>query len=151
MKTDIEITKQDVMRRVGMVTAYIGAKADNPAMAYRRVAAVESDRELLDKYWISATTRADVCLGKWLLGRHDSCGSDGAYSVTLQIPHCFNLARLPAICHTLRDMIAADIVADWLAVAAPDIEARYRSAVEDLTLQMRRIMDAGRKKRMEVV
>ena len=115
------------------------------------MAAVESDRELLDKYWISATTRADVCLGKWLLGRHDSCGSDGVYSVTLQIPHCFNLARLPAICHTLRDMIAADIVADWLAVAAPDIEARYRSAVEDLTLQMRRIMDAGRKKRMEVV
>lgn len=150
MTTDIEIRKHDVMRRVEMDTAYAGAKADDPAMAYRRVAAGDSDRELLDGFWTAATTRADVCLGKWLLCRHDGC-CNGDYNVTLRIPHGFNMARMPALCHTLHDMIVAHIVADWMAVAAPNMEGHYRVVAENMVWQMRRIMDSGRKRRMEVV
>lgn len=151
MKTEIEISKQQVMRQVEMATAYIGAKSENPAVTYQRVAAGESDRDMLDGWWAAATARADVCLGRWLVARHDSCGGSESYRVTICIPPLFNAARIEALCHTMRDMIVAHIMANWLAVVLPGYQQQYADRCELMVMQLKRTMNTGRKKRMEVV
>lgn len=120
---NIVISKARVLDEVQKTTAYIGSKAmsgEDPG-AYERIAALDADREQLDRYWMEACSEASRLLDHWMvnvsdqtLTHHVELGRN--YTATLAMPTNWNSAYSKTIEELLTSFMVDSIAAKWLMV-----------------------------------
>lgn len=131
---NIEVSKARVLDEVQKTTAYIGAKAmsEQDPGAYERVAAVDANREQLDRYWMKACSDATMMLDHWVmtarsqvLSHHPEIGEEANYKVTLALPTNWNDAYSKTIEELLMSYLVNSIMAKWLMIVKKEDAAAY--------------------------
>lgn len=138
----ITINKSRVIDEAQKASAYIGKKltTDKDPDAYERIAALDADREQLDRYWMEACDAATTSLSHWLvsvddqmLGHHADLTRD--YHAELSLPSNWNTHLASATKSALMSFIINSIVAKWCLLARSDAaEASAASAATSLSL-----------------
>lgn len=131
---NIQISKARVFDEVAKTTEYIGSKAvsDQDPGAYERIAAIDANREQLDRYWTEACNGATRAMSHWVtsvrsqaLTHHPEIGNDRDYLMALAMPTNWDNAYLPVVEETLLSYLVNSIVAQWLQIVQPAQASAY--------------------------
>lgn len=134
---DLEITilRSDVMRRVALDSAYVAAKNARADELCDSVPVVDADDELLGNYWSQACARARTALAEYLSLTPRPCApveatlpSSEDLNIHLRLPDNYNMATAITLQQLLASFLTYDILAEWLGIALPEAENRYRTA-----------------------
>lgn len=112
MEYKLRINKDKVFDEVSKSSGNAGAKAGDAA--YDRVAIVDADKEMLDRFWTESKWQATFVLGKMLVSETES---DGVWQVTLNLPQSFKASLMDSIGSCLFSFIVTSILAKWYAIA----------------------------------
>lgn len=118
----IPIDKIGIYEEVSKVTAYIGGKNvdANGKSLYDQVFVTDADKEMIDSFFLSATTNVATALEHTL---NDMVVSDSGVSLTLRMPSNFNTAMEKPLTDSITDYIENSIVAVWCAITKKDEES----------------------------
>lgn len=144
---NIVISKVRVLDEVAKTTAYIGSKAmsgEDPG-AYDRIAALDADREQLDRYWMEACSEASRLLDHWMvsvsdqtLTHHVELGRD--YAATLAMPTNWNSAYSKTIEELLTSFMVDSIAAKWLLITDKQDAAAHAALADGTSKQVSQLL-----------
>lgn len=112
MEYKLRINKDKVFDEVSKSSGNAGAKNSDDA-AYARVAIVDADKEMLDKFWAESKWQAALTLGEMLASANES---DGVWQVTLNLPQSFKASLMDSIESCLFSFFVTNILAKWYAI-----------------------------------
>lgn len=149
----ITISKARVVDEVQMSSAYVGTKSvsEKDPDAYERIAAVDAEREQLERYWMEACTASTTAMSHWLvdvtdqmLGHHYDPTRD--YHVELSLPSNWNDKLAHAVKEALMSHLINVILTRWLLLTgAPDMAKETAAdAVSALKLLDAHLLDRKR-------
>lgn len=146
---NIQISKARVLDEVQKTSAYIGSKAmsaQDPG-AYERVAAVDANREQLDRFWMEACDDLSLLLSHWIvsvtsqmLAHHPEIGAANDYKVTLAMPTNWNDAYLSPLKEALMSYLVNSIVTKWLLITKKEDAESYAALASGTALQISQML-----------
>ena len=148
---NITISKSRAFDEVQKSSGYVGKKSvsDKDPGAYERIAAVDAEREQLDRYWMEACTAATTAVSHWLseatdqqLGHHYDPSRD--YHVVLSMPSNWNDKLAHAVKEALMSYLVNMILIRWLMLAGSPDKAAAADAASALMLLDAYLLDRKR-------
>ena len=146
---NIQVSKARVFDEAQKTSAYIGSKAMSAQDlgAYERVAAVDANREQLDRYWMEACDDLSLLLSHWIvsvtsqvLAHHPEIGAASDYRVTLAMPTNWNDAYLSPLKEALMSYLVNSVVAKWLLITMPSQAESYAALASGTALQISQML-----------
>lgn len=144
---NIKISKARVLDEAMKTTAYIGKKAasaEDPG-TYERVAAIDANREQLDRYWTEACSDASMLLDHWMitvasqvLSHHPELDRD--YTATLNMPTNWPSQYQSTLSELLMSYLVNSIVAKWLLLTLPSQVEAYASLASGAAMQVTQLL-----------
>lgn len=138
MKTlEINISRTDIDRELSKITAYTGVKSPiaTDLKTFDRIATVDEDAALLDRYWqTAANTLADRLkdfITAYLIG-------NDSLALTLEVSGAFDDSLTPSIAGDIRDYMTADMLRAWFAITLPDRVSDWHSEADRLLRDLSR-------------
>lgn len=128
----IEIWRNDVLRAVRMSSAYLGAKRTDAkdTKAYERVSLVESNDELLERFWTESSEGALAAMKEWFEGG----SADEPFVADLNVSEAWPMNLKGVVQELLRGYLTNSILSKWLLVTMPsDAEAYAKQAAGQLS------------------
>ena len=149
---NIKISKARVLDEAMKTTAYIGKKAasaEDPG-TYERVAAIDANREQLDRYWMEACSDASMLLDHWMLivssqvlSHHPELDRD--YTATLNMPTNWPSQYQSTLSELLMSYLVNSIVAKWLLLTLPSQVEAYTSLASGAAMQITQLLLARKR------
>ena len=119
MKTiEINISRDEIDTEISKMTAYTGFKSPSAGNQeeYDRIATVDEDTALLDRYWATAGNT----LAERLKGFVTVFGlTAGALTLTLEVSGSYDDTMTPSVRGDLRDYMAAAMLRSWFSLTLP--------------------------------
>ena len=123
----IQIDKQEVYEEVSKVTAYIGGKNvdANGKTLYDQVFVTDADKEMIDSFFSSATSKVATALEHTL---KDMETNDIGFILTLRMPGNFRKTMEKPLTESIIEYIENSIVAAWCDITKKDEESYATNA-----------------------
>lgn len=118
------ITKDTIYTEVKIKTAYEAEKSGDKSLL-ERVATIDEDTEVLDRFWNEAKNGLCVALRRYLKTESEASGT---YSVTLNLSGSFDTALWQTMTGDLESYFITSIVAKWLSFSLENKAKEYASA-----------------------
>lgn len=146
MEISFDIKKYAVYDEVQKITSYIGAKKkEEKEDAYLRMAATDSDVDLLEQFWREACVNVIDELKPFILEVNYPENSQtivvaDVFSIKLQVSDDFDQKLAPALGRVLEEFFINKICSEWMFVTG-DKEADYhKKLTEENGKELRRII-----------
>ena len=123
----IQIDKQEVYEEVSKVTAYIGGKNvdTNGKTLYDQVFVTDADKEMIDSFFLSATSNVATALEHTL---KDMETNNIGFILTLRMPGNFRKTMEKPLTESIIEYIENSIVAAWCDITKKDEESYATNA-----------------------
>ena len=131
---NIQVSKQRVLDEVQKTTEYIASKSvsDQDPGAYERIAAIDANREQLDRYWMEACGDAAMLLDHWtvsitsqVLSHHPELDAAHDFKATLAMPTNWPNQYANTVREKVMSYLVNSIVTKWLLLVAPSQVEAY--------------------------
>lgn len=119
MKTiDINIARSDIDNELSKITAYTGAKSfpECSQEELDRVATVDEDAALLDRFWLNAAGILAEHLKDFISA---ASTAEGNISFTLEVSGAYDDSLTPSLIEGATAFVAASMVRSWFAITFP--------------------------------
>lgn len=146
---NIQVSKARVFDEVLKTTEYIGHKAvsDQDRGAYERIAAIDANREQLDRYWMEACGDVAMLLDHWtvsitsqVLSHHPEMDAAHDFRVTLAMPTNWPNQYVNTVREKVMSYLANSIVTKWLLLAMPTQAEAYAALATGASQQISQLM-----------
>ena len=126
MNVTISFRQSEVFTEVARTTEYSGAKMSG-GEAYERIATIDEDRGLLQRFWDE--TRAEVARELIRLLSTEGMDADGdTYTLQLEVSPAFDNALLPSMQLGLFSYFVQSIVAKWYVFTNKEESGAFANA-----------------------
>lgn len=126
MNITISFRQSEVFTEVARTTEYSGAKISDEE-AYERIATIDEDRGLLQRFWDE--TRAEVARELIRLLSTEGMDTDGdTYTLQLEVSPAFDKALLPSMQLGLFSYFVQSIAAKWYVFTNKEESAAFANA-----------------------
>lgn len=126
MNVTISFRQSEVFTEVARTTEYSGAKISDEE-AYERIATIDEDRGLLQRFWDE--TRAEVARELIRLLSTDGMDADGdTYTLQLEVSPAFDNALLPSMQLGLFSYFVQSIAAKWYVFTNKEESGTFANA-----------------------
>lgn len=116
MEVTLSVKQSEVFKEVAQTTAYTGAKMDDDANAYERVATVDEDQPELKRFWDESRAEIAKTFISMLVG--EGMAEDGdTYELVLNVSVAFDTALQPSMELGLFSYFVQSITAKWYVYA----------------------------------
>ena len=129
MRVTLTVEKEAVMQEVMRLTHYAGDRKTGDEGAYDRMAAMESDAEMLEQFWKAACT-AVTELFKPYIKQVDSSGD--TYEAVMDMPSLYDTSLNESIEGSLQGFFVNTMAGKWFALTDTDGKAAATAAAEAL-------------------
>lgn len=124
MEKTITIYKELVYEAVDRRSAYVGKNLLNEEgnSLYKQVSTTNSDRDLLDTFYLDAISNLTSSLKSML---NSIYSQDGITTISLNLSQDFNERLSDTISNDLISYLSLNILAKWFSITAPTLSAQY--------------------------
>lgn len=135
---NINISRGEIDAELSKITAYTGAKSPTADLDrdYDRIATVDEDAAMLNRYWHNAGNTLADCLKGFITGYRID---DSSMALTLEVSGAFDESLTPSVEGDLKSFAAAAMARAWFAITLPDRAAEWEAESSRL------LRDASRK------
>ena len=129
----ITIDRNEILQRVKMITAYLAVNHHDAPQIDDRIAAADSDDDILNTFWLDACEEACECLRSWLMPTMMETSEEGrgdCLKAVLSFPLRVVTMKQTSITMTLKAMMTSSILERWTAITTPEAENRYATEKE---------------------
>lgn len=147
MEITLDIKKSVVYDEVQKITSYIGAKRinDNDVDAYDRMAATDSDVDLLERFWREACGSAIEELKPFVIDISTPENSQTIilseiFSITLNLSDSFEKHLSEPLRKAVEEFLINTITAKWLLVSASEDAQNYQKFTIENGEEIRRMI-----------
>lgn len=135
---NINIPRSEIDGELSEITAYAGAKSPSSDLDkdYDRIATVDEDAAMLNRYWHNAGNTLADRLKDFITGFHID---DDTIALTLEVSGAYDESLTPSAEGDLRSFVAAAMARAWFALTLPDRAAEWETECSRL------LRDASRK------
>ena len=146
MELSIDIKKSVVYDEVQKTTSYIGSKKNEEKEdPYTRIAATDSDVDLLERYWRQACASVVEELKPFVLSVSTPENSQTiipseVFTLELQVSDSFEQKLVPSLEGVLKEFFINKICCEWLAVTGDKESDYYKKGMEENREELRRIL-----------
>jgi len=146
---NIQVSKSRVFDEVQKTTEYIGHKSvsDQDPGAYERIAAIDANREQLDRYWMEACGDAAMLLDHWtasitsqVLTHHPELDASHDFKVVLAMPTNWPNQYANTVREKVMSYLVNSIVTKWLLLVAPSQAEAYAALATGASQQISLLM-----------
>lgn len=146
---NIQVSKARVFDEVQKTTEYIGHKSvsEQDPGAYERIAAIDSNREQLDRYWMEACGDVAMLLDHWtvsitsqVLTHHPELDAAHDFKATLAMPTNWPNQYANTVREKVMSYIVNSIVTKWLLLVAPSQAEAYAALATGASQQITQLM-----------
>ena len=146
---NIQVSKARVFDEVQKTTEYIASKAvtaEDPG-AYERIAAIDANREQLDRYWMEACGDVAMLLDHWtasitsqVLTHHPELDASHDFKATLAMPTNWPNQYASTVREKVMSYLVNSIVTKWLLLTAPSQAEAYAALATGASQQISLLM-----------
>lgn len=135
---NINISRGEIDAELSKITAYAGAKTPSADVDrdYDRIATVDEDAAMLNRYWHNSGNTLADCLKDFITGFQMD---DSVIALTLEVSGAFDESLTPSVEGDLKSFVAAAMARAWFAITLPDRAAEWEGESNRL------LRDASRK------
>lgn len=146
---NIQVSKARVFDEVQKTTEYIASKAvtAEDSGAYERIAAIDANREQLDRYWMEACGDVAMMLDHWtvsitsqVLSHHPELDAAHDFKVTLAMPTNWPNQYVNAVREKVMSYLVNSIVTKWLLMVMPSQAEAYAALATGASQQISQLM-----------
>lgn len=126
MRVTYTVYKNDVLTEVMRLTAYVGQRKVGDEGSYERISVTDSDKAMLEQYWIAACSAATEQLMHYARSiENDIEGDDPCYEVVMEQSSLYDVHLNESIEDSLKNFFISLIAGKWFRITSPDDEAKY--------------------------
>jgi hypothetical protein len=146
---NIQVSKARAFDEVQKTTEYIASKAVSAEDlgAYERIAAIDSNREQLDRYWMEACGDVAMLLDHWtvsitsqVLTHHPELDASHDFKVVLAMPTNWPNQYTNTVREKVMSYLVNSIVTKWLLLVAPSQAEAYAALATGASQQITQLM-----------
>lgn len=145
MKTiKVNITRSDIDKQLSMITAYAGVKgtAQPTPEDFDRIATVDEDGDILDRYWTNSANELAELLKDFIA---DFTLGNDSLSMTLLLSEAFDCALAKAIVEEAGEFITSSMAKSWFALTFPEKATEWEKECRRLLSEISRNIHHRRK------
>lgn len=141
----ITTIKLDVYNEVAKMTSYTGAKMEEDPSAYERIFTTDSDRLMLERYWIEACDLVTDTLKEYVVEVNDhhtghGIELDNNYIVSLSLSSAWDESREGNLGSTIFSFFVYYILSKWYALANKTEAAAYATEAQGRLLDVMKVI-----------
>ena len=126
----LKFNKNAIMEEVGMTSAYLGAKSgEEEGKSFLKIATIEADRDLLDRFWVEMTGRIADKLKNVI---KSNSLSETDFEMELEVSGAYDESLTPSVERDLYASLVAWVTARWLRYTFPDRANEWEAEANSL-------------------
>ena len=130
VRITLSVSQDDVFEKVSLTSEYAGSKMQGDEGSYLRVSAVDSDRDLLVRFWDESCSTVTSVFQPFLSSVDKNATS---YGVTLSLSSSWEGLLRDSMQKSLFDFFVSSITAKWYKIVnRPDVESMGGDAMSQL-------------------
>lgn len=132
---NISVNRDEVYREVDKITGYTGKKDSEDGSSYERIATIEENEEILQRYFNEAcTTISDVI--KRYVSESPSLGF-AEYSAVLSMPTNWDASMSSSVNESVKTCIIDHICCKWMRLVKSEEETKYATDAASALMEVR--------------
>ena len=130
-EVQLSIDKAQVWNEVAKTAAYTGMKMQKDDLAYERIALVDEDKEMLERFWAESKSLVADNLKRMLKSETEE---DGEYTVALRLSNAFKEELVDSMRQSLLSFFVSNILAKWFIITNKE-EAEVQAKAAEVSLE----------------
>ncbi len=146
----LEVNKANVYEEVAKTTSYRGSKLDDDGRAYERLYATDADRQMLERFWNEACSKATDLFRRFIRDVSQHPESHGVeltrnYRVVLSMPSNYDASLTSSMQTSLHSFFVEFVIGRWYSLSNTAESESYIATSDSMLDDVRRKLYTRRK------